>query len=83
TSLSWAAGNGHYATASILVQSKRVDKDWPDNNERNHISWACGHGHLAVLRVLLNSRCKGADKSDIGGWTHLAWAVQRDAPGVV
>jgi ankyrin repeat protein len=81
--VSWAAGNGHLQTISILVRSKRIGVSEKDNKRRNAISWACSGGHYAVVKYLIKQDPAGVDEEDVDGWTSLARALNSHAPNIV
>lgn len=53
TSLSWAAGEGHWGVVKILLELGDVIQDTVDRGGRTPLSWAAAEGHEHVVNVLL------------------------------
>ena len=80
TALSWAAGNGHVDTVSLLLKynfSLSTDREG-----RTPLAWASQHGHESVIRLLLEQNAD-VNSKDQAGQTPLIMAVQSKHEGVV
>jgi ankyrin repeat protein len=76
TPLSWAAENGHEATAKLLLDTGKVDINSKDKYGRTPLSWAAANGEEVTLKQLLDTGKVDVDSKDNYGQIPLTWAAK-------
>jgi len=52
--LSWAAGNGHFEVARVLIDAGvKISSCIPDG--RTALEWSAINGHVKILRLLIDA----------------------------
>jgi hypothetical protein len=82
TPLWWAAGNGHEAVVTLLLEHKADIESKDDVFSQTPLSWAARNGHEAVITVLLKHKAD-IESKDKDGRTSLSWAAKNGHEAVI